>query len=82
MLAKIQKWGNSQGVRVPKKLLEEANLALGDEVEVTADAGRIVVERSPRIRGKYRIEDLLAQLPDDYAAGEEDWGPPAGLEVW
>src|SRR6185295_19344449 len=61
MLTKIQKWGNSQGVRVPLRLLEEVKIAVGDEVDVTVQEGRIVVSSSQRIRGKYRLEDLLAQ---------------------
>jgi antitoxin MazE len=42
--ARIVRIGNSQGVRIPKPLLEEAQL--GDEVELRAEAGRIVIERA------------------------------------
>jgi len=82
MLTKIQKWGNSQGVRVPLRLLEEVKIAVGDEVDVTVQEGRIVVSSSQRIRGKYRLEDLLAQMPDDYEPAEESWGAPVGREEW
>jgi len=82
MLTKIQKWGNSQGVRVPLRLLEEVKIAVGDEVDVTVHEGRIVVAPSQRIRGKYRLEDLLAQMPDDYEPAEENWGAPVGREEW
>lgn len=82
MLTKIQKWGNSQGVRIPLKLLEEVKIAVGDEVDVTVQEGKIVVSPSQRIRGRYRLEDLLAQMPDDYEPAEEDWGPPVGREKW
>jgi antitoxin MazE len=82
MLTKVQKWGNSQGVRVPLKLLEEAKIALGDEVDVVAQEGRIIISPSQRIRGKYRLEDLLARMPEDYVPAEEDWGGPVGREVW
>lgn len=82
MLTKVQKWGNSQGIRVPLRLLEEIKISVGDEVDVTAQDGRIVVSPSPRIRGKYRLEDLLAQMPDDYEPAEEDWGAPVGREDW
>lgn len=82
MLTKIQKWGNSQGVRVPLKLLDEIKIAVGDEVDVAVQEGRIVVSPSQRIRGKYRLEDLLAQMPKDYEPSEEDWGSPVGREDW
>lgn len=82
MLTKVQKWGNSQGVRVPLRLLEEVEIAVGDEVDVTVQDGKIVVAPSHRIRGRYRLEELLKRMPEDYEPSEEDWGAPAGREVW
>ena len=82
MLTKVQKWGNSQGIRVPLKLLEEVQISVGDEVDVLIEEGKIVISPSQRIRGKYRLEDLLAQMPDDYEPAEEDWGAPVGREEW
>lgn len=82
MSTRVQKWGNSQGIRLPQRVLEEANIAVGDEVDVTVQEGRIVVTPSQRIRGRYRLEDLVARMPEDYKPAEEDWGPPAGREAW
>lgn len=82
MLTKIQKWGNSQGIRFSLKLLEEAHIAIGDEVDVIAQEGQIIVTPSERIRGKYRIEDLVARIPEDAESVEEDWGAPVGREEW
>jgi antitoxin MazE len=82
MLTRVQKWGNSQGIRFPQRILEEAKVALGDEVDVTVQEGRIVVTPSQRIRGRYRLEDLVARIPEDYQPVEEDWGSPVGHEAW
>lgn len=82
MLAKIQKWGNSQGLRFPKSILRQAKLAVGDEVEVTVKKGQIVVREAERVRGKYRLEDLVARIPKGYTPREVDWGRPVGREVW
>ena len=82
MLTKVQKWGNSQGVRFPQRILEEASITIGDEVDVTVQEGRIVVTPSQRVRGRYRLEDLVARIPEEYEPGEEDWGPPVGREAW
>ena len=82
MLTKVQKWGNSQGIRFPQRVLEEAHLTVGDEVDVTVREGQIVVTPSERIRGRYRLEELLASIPEDYEPVEEDWGPPVGREIW
>ena len=82
MLTKVQKWGNSQGVRFPQRVLEEAHISVGDEVDVIVQEGRIVVTPSQRVRGRYRLEDLVAQIPPDYEPAEEDWGPFVGHEAW
>ncbi len=82
MLTKVQKWGNSQGVRFSLRVLEEANIALGDEVEVTVREGQIVVTPSERVRGRYRLEDLVARMPEGYEPAEENWGAPVGRETW
>src|ERR1700680_4302475 len=82
MVTRVQKWGNSQGVRFPLQILREANIAVGDEVEVVVQEGRIVVTPSDRIRGRYRLEDLVARMPEDYEPVEEGWGAPQGREAW
>ena len=82
MLTKVQKWGNSQGLRFPLQVLREANIAVGDEVEVVVQEGRIVVTPSDRVRGRYRLEDLVARMPENYEPVEEDWGAPLGREAW
>lgn len=46
MRARIVRIGNSRGVRLPKPLLEQAGL--GDEVELTAEAGQILIA-APRV---------------------------------
>ena len=82
MLTKVQKWGNSQGLRLTKALLNEAGIQAGDQVNVSVQKGRIVVEPVSRPRGRYDLETLLSEMPADYQPEELDWGPPAGKEVW
>ena len=82
MLTRIQKWGNSQGLRFTKALLEEAQISVGDEVQVSVHKGRIVVEPVTKVRGRYDLEALVAKMPKGYRAEELDWGPAAGREVW
>ncbi len=82
MLTKIQKWGNSQGLRLAKTVLEDARLEVGDEVDVAVRDDIIVIAPIRKIRGRYRLEDLVAQIPEDYHASEVDWGVPVGKEAW
>jgi len=82
MLAKIQKWGNSQGIRLAKNLLADAQLGVGDEVDISVKDGIMIVTPAKRIRGRHNLKDLVARIPENYQAGEVDWGEPIGKEVW
>ena len=82
MLTKVQKWGNSQGLRFTKALLDEAQIKVGDEVKISVDKGRIIVEPVTEVRGKYDLETLVSRMPEGYQPEEPDWGPPVGREAW
>jgi antitoxin MazE len=82
MVTKIQKWGNSQGLRLAKHILEEAKLTVGDDVDVTARDGEIIVTPVKRIRGKYNLRELVSGIPAGYVTNETEWGRPAGKEAW
>jgi len=82
MPTKIQKWGNSQGLRLNKQLLERAGLKPGDEVEISVEDSSLVIVPAKKIRGKYNLENLVARIPKDYQPEEIDWGKPSGREEW
>ena len=50
MLAKIQKWGNSQGIRLTKSLLADAQIDVGDAVNIQVKEGALIVTPEKRIR--------------------------------
>lgn len=82
MVTKIQRWGNSQGLRLAKQVLEDAHIAVGDDVDVEAKDGLIVIAPVRRVRGKRSLQELVSRIPKGYKAKELDWGEPAGQEVW
>ena len=82
MVTKVQKWGNSQGLRLNKQVLETARIRVGEEVVVSARRGRILISPASRIRGSKNLKELLAKIPEGYEPKEEAWGRPAGREVW
>ena len=82
MHAKIQKWGNSQGLRLAKNLLTDAQLGVGDEVDISVKDGIMIVTPAKRIRGRHKLKDLVARIPENYKTREVDWGEPVGKEVW
>lgn len=82
MFAKVQKWGNSQGLRIAKTILAEAQIRVGDEVNLSVKSGVIQITPSKKIRGRYKLEDLVSHIPEKYQNHEIDWGESVGKEVW
>ncbi len=82
MITTIKKWGNSQGLRFSKTVLKQADIDVGDEVEIVVERGQIIVKKPTHIRGKYKLEDLIAQLPKDYKPYGEVWNGPMVKETW
>jgi len=82
MVTKVQKWGNSQGLRFPKTLLEDAQMRVGDAVQVSVQGQKIIIEPLKRVRGRYNLKELVSQMPKDYQAEEVDWKTPMGKEEW
>ena len=82
MVTKIQKWGNSQGLRLAKQVLEDAHISVGDDVDVTVRDGLIVLAPARRVRGRRSLQELVARIPRNYKTEETDWGEAVGKEVW
>ena len=82
MVTKIQRWGNSQGLRLARQVLDDARMAVGDDVDVAARDGMIVIVPVRRIRGKQSLQELVSRIPKNYKPKEADWGRPVGREVW
>lgn len=82
MITRIQKWGNSQGLRLARQVLQDACISVGDDVDVAAQDGMIVIAPVRRVRGKVSLQELVSRIPKNYTPGETDWGKPLGKEVW
>ncbi|MBC8115015.1 MAG: transcriptional regulator/antitoxin, MazE [Candidatus Saccharimonas sp.] len=80
VVGKIQKWGSSQGLRLSRQLLSQAEIEVGDDVEVVASEQQIVVRK--RQHPKYDLAELVARIPKGYKAEEAATGPAVGREVW
>jgi antitoxin MazE len=81
MATKIQRWGNSQGLRVSKEILAAANLEVGDAVDVRAVDGTLVVTPLRRVRGRLDLAELVAAIPREATHAEVPWGEPEGDEL-
>ena len=82
MITKIQKWGNSQGLRLTKTVLSDADIDIGDSVDVAVHKGALVVTPVRRVRGGNDLRALVRRISKGDTPVEFDWGAPAGREVW
>ena len=80
MHSRVQKWGNSLAVRIPKAFAVEVGLTPDAAVEVTVLKGSVVV--SPVRAPSYSLEDLLAKVTARNRHSETDFGARVGREVW
>ena len=80
MVTKVQKWGNSQGLRLAKHVLENARIEVGDDVEIIVGEEQITIRKV--VKPKFDLAEMVARMPRNYKAREESFGKQVGLEEW
>ena len=80
MLTKVQKWGNSLGLRIPKSFAQEAAVEEGSAVDLSVSDGQLVIR--PVRHRKYELRELLAEVSEDNLHAEVSTGEPQGREAW
>ena len=78
MNTKIRKWGNSMGIRIPKTLMEKANLSANSEVEIECKNQKIIIfsKKTP-----LQLKDLLSQITKNNLHSEDSY-IRVGKEIW
>ena len=80
MLTKVQKWGNSLGLRIPRTFAADAKVEAGSLVNVSLERGGLMLR--PARRRKYVLADLLKGVTRRNLHGEVITGEPRGREIW
>ena len=80
MQTKVQKWGNSLGLRIPKSFAVQAGIEAGSEVDLSVEDGELIVR--PRRQPKYELKDLLRSITAKNVHKEVETGDPVGREAW
>ena len=80
MLTKVQKWGNSLALRIPKAFALHAHLKNDSFVEISMIEGQIIV--TPVVAQTWTLEELLAGIKKNNLHHEIDTGSAVGNEVW
>lgn len=79
MTTTIRKWGNSQGIRIPRFLLDTLDWAENEKIVIQTDDGRLILTKA---KGRKNIEELFEGFHSSYEPCEIDWGTPEGNELW
>ncbi|MBR3507443.1 MAG: AbrB/MazE/SpoVT family DNA-binding domain-containing protein [Lachnospiraceae bacterium] len=80
MQTQVKAWGNSQGIRLPKEILNSAGIMLNEFLDVTVSDGVITLTKPFRHK---TLEERAAEYDGNLMLdGEFDWGDPVGREVW
>jgi antitoxin MazE len=80
MLTKVQKWGNSLALRIPKAFALDAQLENNSVVEVSLIDGQIVIK--PIAAPTWTLEHLLSGVNSGNIHHETDTGDAVGHEIW
>jgi antitoxin MazE len=78
--ARVQRWGNSLAVRIPKPFALEIGLEQNTLVTVSISEGKLLLE--PIVEPKYTLEQMLAEVTEDNLHHEVETGEAVGNEVW
>ena len=80
MVTKIQRWGNSLGLRIPKSFAVDAGVEEGSEVDISIEGDRLVI-RAVR-PARYELKELVSLIREDNVHEEIPTGRRVGREVW
>ena len=80
MRVRVQKWGNSLALRIPRSFARETALDPGAEVDLTLEDGRLVI--TPLPEPAYALDELLARITPENLHSETETGPGVGNEAW
>jgi len=80
MKTRVQKWGNSLALRIPKPFATEIGLERNSTVEMSLVDGRLVI--MPVVDPSLTLDRLLAQVTEDNLHVEIETGPAIGREAW
>lgn len=78
----VQKWGNSQGIRIPKHVMASLHWQQGEKITMSVEGKKLLIEQAPISRHK-NIKELFKDFnQENYTPSEIDWGKPVGEELW
>lgn len=79
MTTKVQKWGNSYAVRLPKAMVDSLAIEKNSKVEITLRDNSIFIRPAEK---KVTLKDLISKITKKNRHSAIDWGNTKGKEIW
>lgn len=80
MEARLQKWGNSDGIRIPSNFLKSLNLKTNDKVDLKYENDKIIITKPKKV--KISLEEKFAEYKGENLAKDFTWDDALGKEIW
>ena len=80
MHIRVQKWGNSLAVRIPKPLAEDAKVVEGTVLDLAVSKGKVIA--TPVKKNKQSLQQMLAKVSRKNLHAEIESGAQVGREAW
>ncbi len=80
METKLQKWGNSDGIRIPNSFKKLLNLKTNDKVDLSYEEDKIIITKPQK--EKISLQERFAQYNGENLAKDFSWDEAKGKEIW
>lgn len=76
----VRPWGNSQGIRIPKDILDSLQISVHDELSMRIHNSQLILEKKVR---RKTLEEYAEPYGGTLGPYEEfDFGEDMGIERW
>ena len=80
MEIRLQKWGNSDGIRIPSSILKELKIKTNDMLKIEKVDNKIVISKPKK--AKISLEERFKKYNGENLAKDFEWDGPRGREIW
>lgn len=79
METRLQKWGNSSGIRIPSTILKSLNIKTNDKLDLVQEDDKIIITKSKN--NKISLKERFKNYKESNSV-KFDWDDPVGREIW
>lgn len=80
MKTRVQRWGNSLAIRIPRSYAADSHLEENMTVDITREDDRLII--TPKRAPQWSLGELLSAITPDNIHHEVETDPGVGNEEW